>query len=92
MDKEKMKVVAQQMNRVSKNWDTKAGECAALVSEGMLTADEAAQCLLGADLKEREAIREDGFRPGPGHSLSVARQAIDSRLPGYNGLVAGRHI
>ncbi len=88
-----MKAVAQQMNRLQESWNRKADEVAELVRDGSLTPDEAAACLAGADLKEREAIYEDsGFRPGPGGDIYVARQAIDERLSDYRGLVIGRHV
>lgn len=81
------------MNRLQRVWDEKANEYAGLVREGKLTAEEAAACLAGADLKEREAIFEDtGKKPGPGGNIKIAQQAIDSRLPGYGGLVIGRHV
>jgi len=45
--------------------DEKADEYATLVRDGSLSAEEAAKCLAGADLKERAAIEEDtGKRPG----------------------------
>lgn len=55
--------------RLRSNWDEKADECAALAANGLLTAEEAAECLAGADLKA-----------GGGGDIAVARQAIDSRL------------
>lgn len=92
MDKNKMTQVARAMKSLQVAWNDKADEYAAQVAEGLLTADEAAKCLAGADLKARESLKADGFSPGPGHSLAVARQAIDSRLPGYNGLSVERHL
>ncbi len=86
-----MKITAA-INYLGENWDDKADEYAALVNDGSLSADEAAQRLIDADLEARKIIREEGFNPGPGHNLNVARQAIDSRLPGYKGLIVGRHI
>jgi len=84
--------IADAMNRLQREWDETANRLAEMVGEDLLTADEAVKCLLGHDLKIRDDIRSHGFEPGPGHSLPVARQAIDSRLPGYQGLVVDRHI
>lgn len=93
MDKAKMAAMGKTMNRLQENWDSKADQYASLVRIGTLTASKAAQALAGADMKEREAIAEDtGFAPGPGGGIEAARQAIDSRLPGYAGLVPGLHV
>lgn len=81
------------VKKLNSNWDSKADEYAKLVKDGMMTAEEAAQALAGSDLKVRDEIRNTTeFRPGPGGDIMVARQAIDSRLPGYNGLIPGLHV
>ena len=87
-----MDKVIRAMKALQSNWNTKADEYAHQAADGLLTPDEAAKCLAGADLKMREAIRESSIEPGKGHDLSVAMQAIDSRLPEYDGLVLGRHV
>ena len=79
--------IEEKMKALLRNWDEKADECAALVQDGLLTADEAAQCLQSADMKKREELDAP-----PGHSIEIAYQAIDSRLPGYDGLAVGRHV
>lgn len=71
----------------------------ASVKDGLLTVDEAAACLAGATLKAREecgnapidipeALRQSMLED----ELKYARLWLDTQLPGFDGLVLGRHI
>lgn len=80
--------LAARINALTKGIEAKAAEYAAMVRDGSLTAEEAAQCLAGAALKLREKLEAPGRGPG----IEYYQLLIDQRLPGFKGLVIGRHV
>jgi len=61
------------------------------VRDELLTVEEAAQCLAGARIKARQEL---GNTVAVDHDSEYrqALHALETRLPGYQGIMVGRHI
>lgn len=89
---DKMRETAEKMNRLSDATEKRADELAQMVREGMLTSEEAAASLRGFVLKLRDELGAPPLGPTARANLRDEQLLIDQRLPGFKGLVVGRHV
>lgn len=81
-----------QMIQFSKSKMQRVNELVASVQAGELTADEAGMSLAGWMLKNHPRLQREMSEQEKDSNYKVALLDIESRLPGFDGLVLGRHI
>ena len=73
-------------------YDAALSEILALVKGGSMTTEEAAACMAGTRLKLMEAEGRKITEYQRESLFKSELHTIESHLPGYRGLVSGRHF